>query len=45
MLGMVVELVEGRGVGGGVGRANSGIFIAVAVIDGTIVAVTVNAHR
>ena len=46
MLGMVIELVVGgRGVGWGVGRANSGIITAVAVIDGTGVVVTVTAHR
>ena len=45
MLGMIVELVGGRGMGRGVGKASSGIITAVAVIDGTIVVVTVNAHR
>ena len=45
MLGMVIKLVGGRGVGWGVGGANSGIIIAVAVFDGTGVVVTVIAHR
>ena len=45
MLGMVVELVGGRGVGWGVGRANNGIIIVVAVIDGIIIVGTVYAHR
>ena len=46
MLGMVIELVGGRGVGWVVGRAGRGIIIVVAVIDGTIVVVvTANVHR
>ena len=43
MLGRVIELVGGRGVG--LRRANSGIIIAVASIDGGTSVGTVNAHR
>jgi len=40
MLGLVVKFLGGRGVGWGMGRANSGIFIAVVGINGRISVVT-----
>ena len=45
MLRMFVELGGVWGVERGVGRADSGIIIAIGVIDGTFFVATVNAHR